>query len=70
MSSRADPAKRAAGSAGNVGRLRDAVSSSRDDGDAMQNLAYVVSSANENIVALQRTIKLQEKELADKSALS
>lgn len=33
----------------------------------MQNLAYVVSSANENIVALQRTIKLQEKELADKS---
>ena len=30
----------------------------------MQNLAYVVSSANENIQALQRTVKQQEKELA------
>ena len=30
----------------------------------MHNLAYVVSSANENIQALQRTVKQQEKELA------
>ena len=52
-----------------MGRVRDAVSTSRGDSDAeaMQNLAYVVSSANENIVALQRTVKLQEKELTDKS---
>lgn len=33
----------------------------------MRNLAYVVSSANDNIQALQRTVKLQEKELSDKT---
>ena len=32
----------------------------------MQNLAYVVNSANDNITGLQRTVKLQEKELTDK----
>ena len=35
-----------------------------DSQEAMQNLAYVVSSANDNIQALQRTIKQQERELA------
>jgi len=33
----------------------------------MRNLAYVVSSANDNIQALQRTVKLQEKELSEKT---
>ena len=47
--------------------LRSKVSLARGDAtnsDHMQNLAYVVSSANDNIQALQRTIKQQEKELA------
>jgi len=48
-----------------VGNLRNQVSASRssDATESMQNLAYVVSSANENIQALQRTVKQQEKEL-------
>ena len=37
------------------------------DTDTMRNLAYVVSSANDNIQALQRTVKQQEKELSEKS---
>ena len=54
--------------AGSVSRMRDAVSSaSKADAESMSNLAYVVNSANDNIAALQRTLKLQEKELADKS---
>jgi len=54
--------------AGSVTRMRDAVSSaSKADAESMSNLAYVVNSANDNIAALQRTLKLQEKELADKS---
>lgn len=47
--------------------LRSKVSLARGDAtetDHMQNLAYVVSSANDNIQALQRTIKQQERELA------
>ena len=51
-----------------VQALRTKVSSSRTDAteesEHMQNLAYVVSSANENIQALQRTVKQQERELA------
>lgn len=52
-----------------VGELRSKVAASRPDATSersehMDNLAYVVSSANENIQALQRTIKQQEKELA------
>ena len=57
-----DPAKE-----GKVGELRNKVSLARDDATAtahMQNLAYVVSSANDNIQALQRTVKQQEQELA------
>ena len=53
--------------AGSVTRIRDAVSTSRDDAESMQNLAYVVNSANDNIAGLQRTVKLQEKELAEKT---
>ena len=54
-----------------VSALRSKVSISRSDAtepsaesEHMHNLAYVVSSANENIQALQRTVKQQEKELA------
>ena len=57
-----DPAKEGA-----VTGLRSKVSLARGDAtstDHMQNLAYVVSSANDNIQALQRTIKQQEQELA------
>jgi len=56
-----------------VQKLRGTVSTARVDSeetpeaDAMRNLAYVVSSANDNIQALQRTVKLQEKELNEKS---
>ena len=38
--------------AGSVTRIRDAVSTSRDDAEFMQNLAYVVNSANDNIAGL------------------
>ena len=47
--------------------LRSKVENARDasaHNDHMTNLAYVVSSANENIQALQQTVKQQEKELA------
>ena len=57
-----DPAKE-----GVVTGLRSKVGLARGDAtstDHMQNLAYVVSSANDNIQALQRTIKQQEQELA------
>ena len=50
-----------------VGTLRNKVSLARADAtekEHMQNLAYVVSSANDNIQQLQRTIKQQERELA------
>lgn len=51
-----------------VATLRNKVSLARSDATAesehMQNLAYVVSSANENIQTLQRTVKQQEQELA------
>lgn len=58
-----------------VSKVRQAVSSARSempeaigsDADAMRNLAYVVSSANDNIQALQRTVKQQEKELNEKT---
>ena len=53
--------------AGSVSRMRDTVSTAKADEEAMTNLAYVVNSANDNISSLQRTVKLQEKELADKS---
>ena len=52
---------------GAVSDLRSKVTLARGDAtstDHMQNLAYVVSSANDNIQALQRTIKQQEQELA------
>ena len=52
---------------GSVGSLRNKVALARADAtekEHMQNLAYVVSSANENIQQLQRTIKQQERELA------
>jgi len=48
-----------------VAALRNKVTTARtdatEDSEHMQNLAYVVSSANENIQALQRTVKQQEK---------
>jgi len=51
-----------------VAALRNKVTTARtdatEDSEHMQNLAYVVSSANENIQALQRTVKQQERELA------
>lgn len=56
-----------------VQKLRGTVHTARSDvedsaeADAMRNLAYVVSSANDNIQALQRTVKLQEKELSEKT---
>ena len=53
--------------AGSVTRMRDTVSTAKADAESMSNLAYVVNSANDNIASLQRTLKLQEKELADKS---
>ncbi|KAL1524066.1 hypothetical protein AB1Y20_018977 [Prymnesium parvum] len=64
-----------AASNSHVTKVRQAVSTARTDSmdegsaeaDAMRNLAYVVSSANDNIQALQRTVKLQEKELNEKS---
>ena len=52
---------------GSVGTLRNKVSLARADAtekEHMQNLAYVVSSANDNIQQLQRTIKQQERKLA------
>ena len=63
------------GGAGHVTKVRSAVTTARTDAteensaeaDAMRNLAYVVSSANDNIQALQRTVKLQEKELSEKT---
>ena len=56
----ADPASKS------VSTLRTKVGNARDATDTteMQNLAYVVASANENIQALQRTVKQQERELA------
>ena len=57
-----DPASATEGSM--PSNLRSTVSLARGDAtssDHMQNLAYVVSSANDNIQALQRTIKQQEK---------
>jgi len=53
--------------AGSVARVRDAVSTAKADAESMSNLAYVVNSANDNIANLQRTLKLQEKELSDKT---
>ena len=56
-----------------VQKLRGTVTTARveteesPEADAMRNLAYVVSSANDNIQALQRTVKLQEKELSEKT---
>jgi len=63
------------GGASHVTKVRSAVTTARTDAteensaeaDAMRNLAYVVSSANDNIQALQRTVKLQEKELSEKT---
>merc|ERR1719203_2470865 len=57
---------------GTVTQLRSKVSSARSDyeqseKDTMRNLAYVVNSANDNITSLTRTVKQQEKELAEKS---
>lgn len=37
------------------------------EAETMRNLAYVVSSANDNIAALQKTVRQQEKELATKA---
>ena len=54
-------------SGGSVTRIRETVGAARDDAEAMSNLAYVVNSANDNIAALQRTIKLQEAELTEKT---
>ena len=51
---------------GSVSSLRSKVSLARADAtdkEHMQNLAYVVASANDNIQQLQRTIKQQEREL-------
>jgi chromosome segregation ATPase len=54
-------------------RVRETVSKGRSGGhgdpetDPMRNLAYVVSSANDNIAALQKTVKQQEKELCTKT---
>ena len=45
-------------------RLTHTLAVPYDSQEAMQNLAYVVSSANDHIQALQRTIKQQERELA------
>ena len=68
--------------AGHVTKVRQTVTTARSDATAtkadatdensaeataMRNLAYVVSSANDNIQALQRTVKLQEKELNEKT---
>jgi chromosome segregation ATPase len=54
-------------------RVRETVSKGRSGGkadletDPLRNLAYVVSSANDNITALQKTVKQQEKELCAKT---
>jgi len=48
-------------------RVRDSVSKGRSaelEAESMRNLAYVVSSANDNIKTLQKTVKQQEKEIA------
>ena len=37
------------------------------EAESVRNLAYVVNSANDNIVTLQRTVTAQEKELAEKA---
>jgi len=56
---------------GHVSKVRDSVSSARKtedvDRDTMRNLAYVVTSANENITTLTKTVKQQEKEIAEKT---
>eukprot|EP00967_Tisochrysis_lutea_P127598 scaffold217188_cov26-Tisochrysis_lutea.AAC.1 len=56
---------------GYASRVRQTVSQGRSadrgDADPMRNLAYVVSSANDSISALQKSLKANEKELADKA---
>ena len=56
---------------GAVKALRSKVGKTREDAAAesegMRNLAYVVSSANENIQSLQRTVKQQEAELSERA---
>lgn len=41
-------------------------SSDENESDSLRNLAYVVSSANDNITSLRQTVKQQEKELQEK----
>ncbi len=51
-------------------KLRKNVALTREDAtenESMRNLAYVVSSANDNIQALQRTVKQQETELGERA---
>ena len=60
------------GKVSHVSKVRDSVSTARgtieeSENESMRNLAYVVNSANDNITVLQRTVKQQEKELAEKS---
>lgn len=59
------------GKQNHVARIRGMASSSKaeeeEENDPMRNLAYVVNSANDNITSLSRTVKQQEKELAEKT---
>lgn len=70
---RAAETLRAMPDVGYPSRVRETVSKGRSGGngdfetDPLRNLAYVVSSANDNITALQRTVKQQEKDLCTKT---